>query len=168
MPFDAEFLRYIASTPAKKEEGALRGAFLWRRWRCARCSTARITGKEYCLEALAKSTENKTLPGTPRRAPHRQPPTLVAARWMLELQPRVMPARCCSLVARDAQSATGQSIFSRFARNSARWNPFHSAIELRESKTGHSPSYGLPQLFFGSGRCGLRLDQTSLLSLTYG
>ena len=167
MPFDADFLRYIARTLAK-EEGALRGAFLWRRLRCARCSAARITHKEYCLEALAKSTENKTLPDTPRRAPHRQPPTPVAARWMLELQPRVMPARCCSLVARDAQCATGQSIFSRFARNSARWNPFHSAIELRESKTGHSPSYGLPQLFFGTGRCDLRLDQTSLLSLTCG
>ena len=168
MPFDAEFLRYIASTPSQKEEGALRGAFLWRRLLCARCSTARITGKEYCLEALAKSTENKTLPGTPRRALHLQPPTPVAARWMPGLRPRVMPARWSLMVVRDAQRATVQSIFSPLARNSARWTPFHSAIELRESKTGHSPSYGLPQLFFGTGRYDLRLDQTSLLSLTCG
>ena len=142
---------------AKNRESAHKGAFFCTAIRaCARCATVR------------SSTGNRTLPGTPRRALRHQPPTPVAARWTPELRPRVMPARWSLMVVRDAQRATVQSIFSPLARNSARWTPFHSAIELKESKTGHSPSYGLPRQFFGTGRRDLRLDQTSLLSLTCG
>ena len=158
-PAANERVTKIRCTGQKKKR--LSGAF-FARYALVPAVRAGLLG--YCQKYWLTSTGHRTLPGTPRRV------FIISLNSRCRSMDAELHLECASALESNGcercSRATGQSIFRHLPETLPAG--LHFIQQSSEGvKDGSLTFLRLPRQFFGTGR-HLRLDQTSLLSLTCG